>query len=96
MRSQDRDSGSVVIALGSFAAMNMEPATGAPDWEEGSVVVGYGGCLVEVDYSAYHHTIQIDSMTYAGLTLEADDLAPHVIDELMRAVELELRKDADE
>ena len=32
----------------------------------------------------------------AGLTLEADDLAPHVIDELMRAVELELRKDADE
>ena len=85
-----------MIALGSFAAMNMECTQEPPEWEEGSAVVGYAGTLITVYYSAYHHTIQIDGMTYAGLTLEADDLAPHVIDELMRAVELELRKDADE
>lgn len=77
--------------IGSYAAMRMERSDGAPDWEEGAVVVGYGGCLIEVYYSAYRHTLQIDGVSHAGLTFEADDLAPRVIDELMRAVLRELR-----
>lgn len=63
------------MMLGSAQAMRMESAHTAPDWQEGSQVIGYAGTLVTVYFSAGDAGVEIDGIEHAGLTLDADDLS---------------------
>lgn len=67
----------------------------APDYEEGTAVVGYAGTLITVYYSAGELGIEVDGIEHAGLTLEADDLSETMRDSLVRSLRAQFdREDA--
>ena len=67
----------------------------APEYEEGSAVVGYAGTLITVYYSAGELGIEVDGIEHAGLTLEADDLSETMRDSRVRSLRAQFDREAD-
>lgn len=85
-----------MIALGSFAAMNMECTQEPPEWEEGSAVVGYAGTLITVYYSASESGVEVDGIEHAGLALDANDLSDDMRESLVRSLRAQFDAEGDE
>lgn len=56
------------------------------DGDEGSSIVGYGGTLITVYWTAYSDGLQIDGIEHAGLTLDADDMSESMRASLVASV----------